>query len=159
MGQGVEDSDENVGGAVNLTALGTAAAGVGLNWKSLSTPAVLPLTTDYVPTDAELKSIRYSQRPESVTFEPQTVADKSHLQLLNEMVTMRLTYDFQLVNEEGLAFDFQLLQVGQWVVLCVSCFYFYNFSFVSSLSLSLSRMCLINYNIFLSLSFFSSVSL
>ena len=54
------------------------------------------------------------------------------------------------------AFDFQLLQVGQWVVLCVSCFYFYNFSFDPSLSLSLSRMCLINYNIFLC--FFLSLS-
>jgi hypothetical protein len=30
----------------------------GLNWKSLSTPAVLPLTTDYVPAANELKSDR-----------------------------------------------------------------------------------------------------
>ena len=30
----------------------------GLNWKSLSTPAVLPLTTDYVPSANELRSDR-----------------------------------------------------------------------------------------------------
>jgi hypothetical protein len=42
----------------------------GLNMKSLSTPAVLPLTTDFLPSTSELESLRYTQRPDSVALGP-----------------------------------------------------------------------------------------
>lgn len=46
--------------------------------------------------------LRYAQRPDSVAFSHASVQDRSYLRLLREMVTQRLTYDFQLVdNEEG----------------------------------------------------------
>jgi hypothetical protein len=68
----------------------------GPNWKSLSQPAVLPLTIDYYPPPQEL-----------ITFLIRTwdipVADiershyKSHSDLMMEMIRQRITQDYQLV--------------------------------------------------------------
>jgi hypothetical protein len=70
----------------------------GPNWKSLSQPAILPLTIDYYPPPKEL-----------ITFLIRTwdipLADierghyKSHSDLMMEMIRQRITQDYQIVPQ------------------------------------------------------------
>ena len=72
-----------------------------LKWKSLSTPAVLPLTTDYCPKIEELKSRHFSDRLDQMDLSSHASAMGTYRRLLVEMVTQRLTFDYQLVDAEN----------------------------------------------------------
>ncbi|KAI5309402.1 vacuolar membrane-associated protein iml1, partial [Ascosphaera atra] len=70
-----------------------------VKWKSLKSPAILPLTTEEFPTKEELAS-DYSQTPYRVgeNDESETREDKkSREALLAEMIGLRLSHGFQIV--------------------------------------------------------------
>ncbi|RLN93174.1 hypothetical protein BBJ28_00009584 [Nothophytophthora sp. Chile5] len=78
----------------------------GPNWTSLTSPAVLPLTTDYFPAPKELHQ-RYTEAFYTLTLptamgQTATVgcvpSYRSHDELLIEMICQRLARDFQLVS-------------------------------------------------------------
>ncbi|EWM23480.1 dep domain containing protein [Nannochloropsis gaditana] len=86
----------------------------GPNWKSLCQPAILPLTTDYLPTPEQLRkdyteSFYTLMLPEGDDSPKATTPSgtgnshvqamcRSHADLLEEMVCQRLAQDFQLVE-------------------------------------------------------------
>jgi hypothetical protein len=73
-------------------------------WNSLTSPAILPLSVDYLPSPHELRDESRFQ------FSPYTVTlggiDKSHYsthdELLVEMVRQRITQDFQIVTASAI---------------------------------------------------------
>ncbi|KAK2744193.1 vacuolar membrane-associated protein iml1 [Onygenales sp. PD_40] len=70
-----------------------------VKWKSLKSPAVLPLTTEEFPTSDELSS-QYLQTPYRVYQNDESDASetpKSREALLREMVALRLAHGFQIV--------------------------------------------------------------
>jgi DEPDC5 protein C-terminal region len=72
----------------------------GPNWKSLTAPAVLPLSIDYFPKQEEIDH-NFTFSIYNVTlseFEHKNYS--SNKDLLDEMVRQRLTQDFQLVSED-----------------------------------------------------------
>ncbi|KAK3390959.1 hypothetical protein B0H63DRAFT_429721 [Podospora didyma] len=70
-----------------------------MKWKSLCSPAAVPLTSEYFPTQAQLES-EYERRPYNVS---QDVDDelaeepKSRDELLREMISLRFSQGFQVV--------------------------------------------------------------
>lgn len=72
------------------------------NWKSLSQPAILPMTIDHLPTPQELNDpSKYTFKQYSVNLD--AIDDrhyKSHSELLKEMIVQRLIQDFQLVPQD-----------------------------------------------------------
>lgn len=70
----------------------------GPNWKSLSQPAILPLTIDYYPPPQEL--ITFLIRTWDI---PLTDIErghyKSHSDLMMEMIRQRITQDYQIVPQ------------------------------------------------------------
>ena len=80
----------------------------GPNWTSLVSPAVLPLTTDYLPR-LERKA-EYEENPYSVMLSDVdslhggggvTGGYTSHHALIQEMVAQRIAGDFQLYQKPG----------------------------------------------------------
>lgn len=74
---------------------------LGPNWKSLTSPAILPLTTDYFPSPKDLHTC-YNESFYTLTL-PSITAEMvpkytSHEELLIEMVCQRLANDFQLLS-------------------------------------------------------------
>ncbi|EFE42714.1 Dishevelled, Egl-10, and Pleckstrin domain protein [Trichophyton verrucosum HKI 0517] len=70
-----------------------------VNWKSLKSPAALPLTTEDFPTEEELET-NYLQKPYTVyQDEDSDVSEspKTRDALLREMISLRLSHGFQLV--------------------------------------------------------------
>lgn len=84
--------------------LGDKAIHLGPNWKSLTSPAILPLTTDYYPSAKELRT-SYTESFYTLTLPSmlsETVPKYSdHNELLIEMVCQRLAGDFQLVATDS----------------------------------------------------------
>jgi hypothetical protein len=74
----------------------------GMNWKSLTQPAMLPLNTDYVPSEDSLAST-YTRSTYNLILDPKECAWKSIDSLLIEMVCQRLTQEFQLVENVDLS--------------------------------------------------------
>jgi hypothetical protein len=72
----------------------------GPNWKSLTAPAILPLSIDYFPTQEEIdRKFTFSSYNVTLSeFEHQNYA--SNKDLFVEMVRQRLTQDFQVVSED-----------------------------------------------------------
>lgn len=70
----------------------------GLNWKSLTQPAILPLDTDYVPTVEHLMST-YTRSTYNLILDPLECPFASPEALLTEMVSQRLAQEFQLVEK------------------------------------------------------------
>ncbi|KDO23094.1 hypothetical protein SPRG_11938 [Saprolegnia parasitica CBS 223.65] len=77
-----------------------------LDWKSLCVPALLPLTSDFMPKPKELGD-HYSQVPYAVTLPVISNGGhdggamySSHKELVWEMVAQRFSQDFQLVEEK-----------------------------------------------------------
>ncbi|KAI9883646.1 MAG: hypothetical protein M1823_004593 [Watsoniomyces obsoletus] len=64
-----------------------------VKWKSLCTPAVVPLTTECFPTAAQLAS-EYHESPYTITHESE---------LLRELVALRLAHGFQFVVGKAVA--------------------------------------------------------
>lgn len=77
---------------------------LGPNWKSLTSPAILPLTTDYYPSAKELRT-SYTESFYTLTLpsmQSETVPKyNDHNELLIEMVCQRLAGDFQLVATDS----------------------------------------------------------
>ncbi|KAJ3288894.1 vacuolar membrane-associated protein iml1 [Borealophlyctis nickersoniae] len=76
--------------------------GITTHWKSLCTPACLPLTTDYFPTAEELaafyKEYTYSVSPaDDVTPYQDGGGDAAVERLIIEMISQRLSQGFQLI--------------------------------------------------------------
>ncbi|KAE9308466.1 hypothetical protein PF008_g20961 [Phytophthora fragariae] len=79
---------------------------LGPNWTSLTSPAILPLTTDHFPSPQELRQ-GYTEAFYTVTI-PTTATQtpaiecvpryRNHDELLIEMICQRLARDFQLVS-------------------------------------------------------------
>lgn len=82
---------------------------IGPNWKSLVTPAILPLTTDYFPSPKELRD-SYAESFYTLTLPSTSPVDSvpkynNHDELLIEMICQRLACDFQLVTGNESASD------------------------------------------------------
>ncbi|KAJ5101570.1 Winged helix-turn-helix transcription repressor DNA-binding [Penicillium alfredii] len=76
-----------------------------VKWKSLKSPAVLPLTTEEFPTSAELAS-DYLQTPYRVFPNEDAEgieAPKTRGVLLREMISLRLSHGFQIVVGKNVA--------------------------------------------------------
>lgn len=72
----------------------------GPNWKSLTAPAILPLSIDYFPKQEEIDH-KFTFSSYNVTLsEFEHTNYSSNKDLLDEMVRQRLTQDFQLVSED-----------------------------------------------------------
>ncbi|KAF4130534.1 Vacuolar membrane-associated protein Iml1 [Phytophthora infestans] len=79
---------------------------IGPNWTSLTSPAILPLTTDHFPSTQELRQ-GYTEAFYTLTI-PTTATQsptiecvpryRNHDELLIEMICQRLARDFQLVS-------------------------------------------------------------
>ncbi|TMW60343.1 hypothetical protein Poli38472_000385 [Pythium oligandrum] len=74
-----------------------------LKWKSLIFPALLPLTTDFIPGPTELQA-HYTESFYSVTIperdEQSGATFRDYRELVMEMVAQRFSQDFQLVTME-----------------------------------------------------------
>ena len=69
----------------------------GLNWKSLCSPAILPVTTDYCPKVADLVKNYKIQTNYDIIIDRNECPYLTPEALLAEMVCQRLGQDFQLV--------------------------------------------------------------
>lgn len=84
-----------------------------MKWKSLCSPAAVPLTTEYFPTKAQFES-EYARQPYNVS---QNLDDelsdepKSRDELLRELVSLRFTQGFQIVVGPAVARAFGQKQV------------------------------------------------
>lgn len=72
-------------------------------WNSLTSPAILPLSVDYLPSPQELNDeTRFRFTPYSITL---SGIEKSfyntHDELMMEMVRMRVTQDYQIVTSKA----------------------------------------------------------
>ena len=72
-------------------------------WNSLTSPAILPLSVDYLPSPQELRDeTRFRFTPYSITL---SGIEKSfyntHDELMMEMVRMRVTQDYQIVTAKA----------------------------------------------------------
>ncbi|EFR00178.1 vacuolar membrane-associated protein IML1 [Nannizzia gypsea CBS 118893] len=88
-----------------------------VNWKSLKSPAALPLTTEDFPTEEELET-NYLQKPYTVyQDEDSDVSEspKTRDALLREMISLRLSHGFQIVlrnQREDLTFGDTIFDLG-----------------------------------------------
>ncbi|KAI1913761.1 vacuolar membrane-associated protein iml1 [Ophidiomyces ophidiicola] len=71
---------------------------ISVKWKSLKSPASLPLTTEELPSDAELTT-NFLQSPYRVyqNEDPGYETPKTREMLLREMIALRLSHGFQIV--------------------------------------------------------------
>ena len=92
----------------------------GLNMKSLCQPAMLPLTTSYVPTVTQLNEEYHIQGDYELIMDKQLCSFMSAEDLLTEMICQRLSQEFQLVeietnmDEELLGYKNYILSNGSW---------------------------------------------
>ncbi|KAL5330137.1 hypothetical protein ACEPPN_003662 [Leptodophora sp. 'Broadleaf-Isolate-01'] len=76
-----------------------------MKWKSLCSPASVPLTTEYFPTKQQLDS-EYQQKPYNISQNPEEELNevpKDREELLRELVGLRLSHGFQIVVGPGVA--------------------------------------------------------
>jgi hypothetical protein len=97
------------GDLLNSSTSGKKMLHIGPNWKSLVTPAILPLTTDYFPSPKELRD-SYAESFYTLTLPSTSPFDSvpkynNHDELLIEMICQRLACDFQLVTGNESAND------------------------------------------------------
>ncbi|KAF2268804.1 hypothetical protein CC78DRAFT_613045 [Lojkania enalia] len=70
-----------------------------VKWKSLCSPAAVPLTNDYFPTEEQLKT-EYNESPYKITQNDDDElldAPKSRESLIRELVAFRLSHGFQII--------------------------------------------------------------
>ena len=71
-----------------------------INWRSLCQPAILPLTTDFFPSEAELRDdYLFSHYTVSLDALDRT-RYSTHTELMNELILQRLSQDLQIVPAE-----------------------------------------------------------
>ncbi|KAH9908429.1 vacuolar membrane-associated protein IML1 [Xylariomycetidae sp. FL2044] len=71
----------------------------GMKWKSLSSPAAVPLTTEHFPTPAQF-NLEYQRQPYNITQETDddmAEEPKSRAEFLRELVSARFAHGFQVV--------------------------------------------------------------
>ncbi|OWP03142.1 vacuolar membrane-associated protein IML [Marssonina coronariae] len=76
-----------------------------MKWKSLCSPASVPLTTEYFPTKHQLDT-EYQQKPYNISQNPEeglNEVPKDRHELLRELVGLRLSHGFQIVVGPGVA--------------------------------------------------------
>ncbi|KAH7411256.1 vacuolar membrane-associated protein-like protein IML1 [Cadophora sp. MPI-SDFR-AT-0126] len=76
-----------------------------MKWKSLCSPASVPLTTEYFPTKHQLDT-EYQQKPYNISQNPEEELNevpKDREELLRELVGLRLSHGFQIVVGSGVA--------------------------------------------------------
>ena len=76
-----------------------------MKWKSLCSPASVPLTTEYFPTKHQLDT-EYQQKPYNISQNPEEELNevpKDREELLRELVGLRLSHGFQIVVGPGVA--------------------------------------------------------
>ncbi|KAF0694879.1 Aste57867_14280 [Aphanomyces stellatus] len=76
--------------------------GYELDFKSLCTPALLPLTTDYIPLPHDLKH-NFEESFYTVLLPDHNEGSSmftNHVELVQEMVAQRFSQDFQLIEEQ-----------------------------------------------------------
>ncbi len=92
----------------------------GLNMKSLCQPAMLPLTTSYMPSVTQLNEEYHIQGDYELIMDKQLCSFMSAEDLLTEMICQRLSQEFQLVeietnmDEELLGYKNYILSNGSW---------------------------------------------
>lgn len=74
----------------------------GLNWKSLTQPAILPIVTDYIPTITELNSSYDVQSNYRFSMDKVDCPFDSLESIMTEMICQRLSMEFQLVDVEDI---------------------------------------------------------
>lgn len=76
-----------------------------VKWKSLCSPAAVPLTNEYFPTAAQLAT-EYNESPYKITQnddEDMVEASKSRESLVRELIAFRLSHGFQIVVGPAIA--------------------------------------------------------
>ncbi|TLD23860.1 hypothetical protein PspLS_06803 [Pyricularia sp. CBS 133598] len=76
-----------------------------MKWKSLCTPAAVPLTTEHFPTQAQFDS-EYQRQPYNVSQEfddELTEEPKTREELLKELISLRFSQGFQVVVGQAVA--------------------------------------------------------
>ncbi|KAK0119594.1 vacuolar membrane-associated protein iml1 [Cadophora gregata] len=79
-----------------------------MKWKSLCSPASVPLTTEYFPTKHQLDT-EYQQKPYNISQNPEedlNEVPKDREELLRELVSLRLSHGFQIVVGPAVAHAF-----------------------------------------------------
>lgn len=74
-------------------------------WNSLTSPAILPLSVDYMPSPQELRDeSRFLFTPYSITLSGIDASFyNTHDELIMEMVRMRVTQDYQIVTTNAVS--------------------------------------------------------
>ncbi|KAF2816176.1 uncharacterized protein BDZ99DRAFT_494049 [Mytilinidion resinicola] len=76
-----------------------------IKWKSLCSPAAVPLTNEYFPTAEQLRT-EYSENPYKITQnedDEMSEAPKSRESLIRELIAFRLSHGFQIVVGRAVA--------------------------------------------------------
>ncbi|KAK2627822.1 hypothetical protein QTJ16_002468 [Diplocarpon rosae] len=76
-----------------------------MKWKSLCSPASVPLTTEYFPSKHQLDT-EYQQKPYNISQNPEeglNEVPKDRDELLRELIGLRLSHGFQIVVGPGVA--------------------------------------------------------
>jgi len=95
------ETQRNLNNANSQIATNDGYSYYGLNWKSLCQPAILPITTDYVPKVTDLVNAYNIQTNYDLILDPRECAFATPQALLIEMVCQRLSQEYQLVEGDG----------------------------------------------------------
>ncbi len=87
-----------------------------MKWKSLCSPAVVPLTTEFFPTRCQLDS-DYTQKPYNIsqnTEDDMSEVPKTREEFLRELISLRLSQGFQIVIGTGVveAFGQKVMKIA-----------------------------------------------
>jgi hypothetical protein len=87
-----------------------------MKWKSLCSPASVPLTTEYFPTRNQL-NVEYQQKPYTVSPDAEEELNeepKTREEFIRELISLRLSHGFQLVVGPAVAeaFGQKSLKIG-----------------------------------------------
>jgi hypothetical protein len=88
-----------------------------MKWKSLCSPASVPLTTEYFPTQHQLDT-EYQQTPYNISQDAEeelSEVPKTREEFLRELISLRLSQGFQIVIGPAVAdaFGQKLLKIGE----------------------------------------------
>ena len=95
------ETQRNLNNANSQIATNDGYSYYGLNWKSLCQPAILPITTDYVPKVTDLVNAYNIQTNYDLILDPRECPFATPQALLIEMVCQRLSQEYQLVEGDG----------------------------------------------------------
>ncbi|KAF1993214.1 hypothetical protein P154DRAFT_503876 [Amniculicola lignicola CBS 123094] len=73
-----------------------------VKWKSLCSPAAVPLTNEYFPTSEQLAQ-EYNESPYKISQSEDDDSGRSQKELIHELIAFRLSHGFQIVVGSGVA--------------------------------------------------------